>query len=76
MSVGEKILAQRKKLGLTRRQVALAVGVVDSTVQKWELGMHPPKLDPVQMQALCQILQVTLEELAAAAENPSATEPN
>ena len=69
MSIGEKISERRKKLGLTRRQVALAVGVVDSTVQKWEMDMHPPKLDPVQMRSLCQILQLSLDELADAA-NP------
>ena len=69
MSIGEKISDQRKKVGLTRRQVALAVGVVDSTVQKWEMDMHPPKLDPVQMRSLCQILQLTLDELADAANS-------
>ena len=69
MSIGEKISEQRKKVGLTRRQVALAVGVVDSTVQKWEMDMHPPKLDPVQMRSLCQILQLTLDELADAANS-------
>lgn len=66
MSIGEKIADRRKELGLTRRQVALAVGVVDSTVQKWEMDMHPPKLDPIQMRSLCQILQITLDELANA----------
>jgi transcriptional regulator with XRE-family HTH domain len=69
MSIGEKISERRKKLGLTRRQVALAIGVVDSTVQKWELGIHPPKLDPVQMRSLCQVLQVSLDELADAADS-------
>ncbi len=69
MSIGEKIYGQRKKLGLTRRQVALAVGVVDSTVQKWEMGIHPPKLDPVQMRSLCQILQISLDDLADAADS-------
>jgi len=51
MSIGKEILIQRKKIDLTRRQVALAVGVVDSTMQKWELDMHLPKLDPVQMRS-------------------------
>ena len=69
MSIGEKISEQRKKVGLTRRQVALAVGVVDSTVQKWEMDMHSPKLDPVQMRSLCHILQLTLDELADAANS-------
>ncbi|MBD2055296.1 helix-turn-helix transcriptional regulator [Oculatella sp. FACHB-28] len=65
MSVGERILKRRKELGLTRLQVALAVGCVESSVQAWETGRHAPKLVPVQMQRLCDILQISLRELAA-----------
>lgn len=65
MSVGEKILKRRKELKLTRLQVALAVGCVESSVQSWETGRHAPKLAPAQMQRLCDILQISLRELAS-----------
>lgn len=65
MSVGEKILQRRKELGLTRLQVAMAVGCVESSVQAWETGRHAPKLVPTQMQRLCDVLQISLRELAS-----------
>ncbi|MBD2090156.1 helix-turn-helix transcriptional regulator [Microcoleus sp. FACHB-1515] len=64
MSLGEKLAERRKALKLTRLQVALAVGVVESSVKNWETGRHVPKLYPTQMEALCNILGFTLEELA------------
>jgi len=65
MSVGEKILKRRKELKLTRLQVSLAVGCVQSSVQAWETGRHAPKLVPAQMQRLCDVLQISLRELAS-----------
>jgi putative transcriptional regulator len=64
MALGEKLAERRKALKLTRLQVASAVGVVESSVKNWETGRHIPKLYPTQMQALCEILEFTLEELA------------
>lgn len=65
MPVGERILKRRKELGLTRLQVALAIGCVESSVQAWETGRHAPKLVPAQMQRLCDVLQISLRELAS-----------
>ncbi len=53
----------RKRLGLTQKQVAAAVGVTDQTVSNWEVGRFEPRLTISQMQALCRILQCSLEEL-------------
>ncbi|MBE9114306.1 helix-turn-helix transcriptional regulator [Lusitaniella coriacea LEGE 07157] len=64
MTFGQKLRAQREKLNLTRIQVARACNVVESTIINWETDRHLPKLYPSQMKALCDLLDVTLEELA------------
>ncbi|MGV0025001.1 helix-turn-helix transcriptional regulator [Phormidesmis priestleyi] len=63
MKSGEKFAALRKKLGLTQRQVAEAIRVTDQTVSNWEAGRFEPKLTISQTQALCRILQCSLDEL-------------
>jgi transcriptional regulator with XRE-family HTH domain len=65
-TLGQKLKHRRESLGLTRIQVAEACDVVQSTVINWEIDRHKPKLYPVQMKALCDLLKFTLEELAAA----------
>ena len=64
MTLGQKLRERRESLGLTRLQVARACGVVESTVINWETDRHTPKLYPVQMKALCDLLKFTLDELA------------
>ncbi|MBD2577057.1 helix-turn-helix transcriptional regulator [Oscillatoria sp. FACHB-1406] len=64
MTFGQKLRAQRDKLSLTRIQVARACDVVESTVINWETDRHLPKLYPLQMKALCDLLEITLEDLA------------
>jgi transcriptional regulator with XRE-family HTH domain len=49
---------RRKALKLTQKQVADAVGVTSRTVQSWELGENIPRLDPLQVWRLCQVLRV------------------
>ena len=66
MGWGEKISNLRKRLHLTQREVAKAVGVDDQTISNWEQGKSKPKLDPAQTFALCKVLQYSLEELASA----------
>jgi len=63
MSSGKKLMQLRKRLGLTQKQVADAVGVTDQTVSNWEAGRFEPRLTIGQTQALCRILQCPLEEL-------------
>jgi transcriptional regulator with XRE-family HTH domain len=65
MTLGQKLRERRESLGLTRLQIAKACDVVESTVINWETDRHVPKLYTIQMKALCDILNFTLEELAA-----------
>lgn len=40
-SIGERILATRKKHGMSLEQVAARIGVSFATVRRWELGNQP-----------------------------------
>ncbi len=70
LSAGENIMNLRKRLKLTQRQVAEAVGVTDQTISNWENEVYTPTLTPAQTLALCKVLQCSLEELVAALGNP------
>ncbi|HEY9299208.1 MULTISPECIES: helix-turn-helix transcriptional regulator [unclassified Coleofasciculus] len=54
---------RREELGLTQRDVALALGKTVQTVSNWETGLYEPKLTPRDLKALCRLLKWTLEEL-------------
>lgn len=63
MGKDSKIIHLRKRLNLTQRQVAEALGVTDQTVSNWEQGRSEPKLTFKQVKVLCQIFQCSLEDL-------------
>lgn len=46
-----RIKALREKLGLTRHQLAKALGVTHTTIWHWEVGVRPPNR---YIAALCQ----------------------
>jgi DNA-binding XRE family transcriptional regulator len=57
----------RTRAGLTRREVANALGITEKTIYIWETSENPPKMTVFQVQKLLQILGCTLDELAIAA---------
>ena len=59
------LLIARKKLGLTQRKIADALGVTDQSVSEWERGTRKPSLTPKQALEFCRVLDVSIEELAA-----------
>lgn len=52
------------KQKLTQRIIAEALGVRVQTVSDWKNGRHTPKLSPRQTAVLCDLLQVSVAELA------------
>ena len=56
----------RDRAGVSQKQIANELGLSVQTVGNWEGGRSNPSLDPVQTQKLCQMLGVTLNELATA----------
>lgn len=63
MNSGRELMRLRKRLKLTQKQVADAVGITDQTVSNWEAGRFEPRLTISQIQALCRVLQCSLDEL-------------
>ncbi|MFQ4139024.1 helix-turn-helix domain-containing protein [Nodosilinea sp. PGN35] len=54
----------RNRAGLTRREVANALGVTEKTIYVWETSENPPKMTVAQVQKLLDVLDCTLDELA------------
>ncbi|MEO1509449.1 MAG: helix-turn-helix transcriptional regulator [Cyanobacteria bacterium J06633_23] len=57
----------RSRAGLTRRQVANALGVTEKTIYVWETSEKSPKMTVAQVRQLIEILNCTLDELVVAA---------
>ena len=64
MNKGEKLKERRKRLQLTLKEVAAAVGVAEATVQRWESGnIHTIRAD--RLTKLSFVLDVPVEELTS-----------
>ncbi|WP_416665898.1 helix-turn-helix transcriptional regulator [Egbenema bharatensis] len=61
---GESLLKQRREaLGLTQRDVALALNKTVQTISNWETGIYEPKMTPREVKALCRLLQWNLDDM-------------
>ena len=47
MNLGNKIVTERKKLGLSQEELADKVGVTRQTISKWELGETTPDINDI-----------------------------
>ncbi len=54
---------RREELGLTQRDIALALGKTDQTISNWETGLYEPKMTPREVKRLCRLMNWTLEEM-------------
>jgi putative transcriptional regulator len=55
---------RRDELGLTQRDIAVAINVSVQTISNWETGRFKDvRLTLVQVKALCRALKWTLEDL-------------
>ena len=61
MNLGNKIVTERKKLGLSQEELADKVGVTRQTISKWELEETTPDIN--QAKILSQIFSISLDEL-------------
>jgi transcriptional regulator with XRE-family HTH domain len=64
MSNSSRFVNRRKALGYTQEAVAKALKVTTRTVQLWESGSHVPKLTPMQLADLCDLLHCSPRDLA------------
>jgi transcriptional regulator with XRE-family HTH domain len=56
----------RKRAGLSRMQVAFALGVSEGTVAKWEQGKMEPHLPFWKVQILLELYNCTIQDLVLA----------
>lgn len=61
MKLGEKILFNRKKMGMSQEDLAEKLGVSRQSVSKWEVGAAAPDVD--KLVKLSEIFGITLDEL-------------
>ena len=54
---------RREELGLTQRDIALALDKTVQTISNWETGTYEAKLTLREIKALCRLLKWTLEEM-------------
>ena len=66
MELSEKILALRKRCGLTQEQFAEQLFVTRTAVSKWETGGGVPSMESLKM--IAKICGVSLDELLGAEE--------
>ena len=59
--IGNFIAQRRKDKKLTQAKLASYLGISDRTISKWERGKGLP--DPMYMLELCQILDISVNEL-------------
>lgn len=61
MTLGERLLIYRNRVGLSQEKLAEKIGVTRQTVSKWETNQSTPDFDKII--PLCEILGITTEEL-------------
>lgn len=69
LTFAEWLLLKRRKKRIRQEDLAKALAISHQTVSTWETGRGIPKLNPHQMQILCENLDCALEELAEAFAN-------
>lgn len=60
--ISDKLLALRKRVGMSQQEVAAAISVTRQTISNWELGQGSPALDKAA--ELARLYGVTLDDLA------------
>ena len=58
MSIGETILARRKELKMTQKELAEKLNVTDKTVSRWECGVNLP--DVAMLKSIAIVLDVDI----------------
>ena len=72
MTLGERLLAYRNRVGLSQEKLAEKIGVTRQTVSKWETNQSTPDFDKIV--PLCEILGITTEELIKGEKEASNSE--
>lgn len=60
----EKFVNKLKELNIRPEVIAVALNKSANSVYRWKSGEHTPRLTPKEMAAFCQLLDVSISELA------------
>ena len=60
--------ALRERAGLTRAEVAVRLGISETSVRNWETGRTEPTMTPNKYLEALQLFQCTPEEMATASQ--------
>ena len=61
MTLGERLLAYRNRVGLSQEKLAEKIGVTRQTVSKWELGQTTPEMD--KLLEMSKIFGINVDDL-------------
>lgn len=61
MTIGESIKIERKKAGLTQKELGQKIGVTHQTIAQWENGWRNPKIETVEK--IADALEIGLFDL-------------
>ena len=59
MNLAEKLIIQRKKLGMSQEQLADRLGITRQSVSKWEAGSSMPEIS--KLIAISELFGVSLD---------------
>ena len=65
----------RERAGLTRRQLATAVGVTEKTIYVWENSDKEPKMTPSQIEAYISTVGCSFEDFVRAVRHSLLIKP-
>ena len=66
LSFSEWFLLRRRSKKLSQGHMAQVLEVTGQTISNWENGKSVPSLNPDQFLKLCKLLDISMEDLAAA----------
>lgn len=61
--ISDRLLALRRRAGMSQQEIAAAIGMTRQTISNWELGQGSPALDKAA--ELARLFGVTLDDLAS-----------
>ncbi|MEM9806418.1 MAG: helix-turn-helix transcriptional regulator [Cyanobacteria bacterium P01_D01_bin.56] len=60
----QKFVSKLKELGIRPEVIAVALDKSANSVYSWRSGKHMPRLTPREMATFCELLGVSIDELA------------
>lgn len=69
IDIGSRILARRKHLNITQKQLAQKTGITEATLSRYENNLREPKAEIIAL--LAKVLETTTDYLLCNTHNPN-----